>query len=667
MAKRKTDKADRSASSAPPAEAAVTDLRYREMTIAVEERAADDKDTRLAISISSETPVERYDWWDDERFMEVLDHSEKAVDLGYARDGLPFLVGHDSRDMVGLVEDIALKDGKLRGLVKFSRSQRAKDVEQDMRDGIRKKISVGYTYDREQSTREQKSPKDLPTVTLHRWKPLEASSVPIPADYEVGVGRSAELVAARSRHLSSKHNAAPEKAEESTVKDDDTAAPEKNGAAITDVRSAEDARMKNVAELAAMNKMEGIFAAGVGAGKDADAIMSDIRTEHKRRLAAGEQAIQNGGGTGVVQLTEKEEKQYSLTRAIRSFAGDDEAGFEMEISQSIAKKLGRETRGPGFFFPTNVRSVIPRGMDAMTARYATRAGLSNAATVGAETVFDVPGSFIELLRNRALVLRLGATMYPGLQGPVTFPKQVAAGTAYWMPENGGTDVTDSNLVLGTVTLVPNTLQSSSSYSRQLLRQSTIDIENLVRADLAAIHALAIDTAAINGPGSGNAPLGIIPDTNCNTVALGTNGAAPTYAHATQMVEEVEKDNADTGGPAGYLTTPSVKRKWANTQIFTSEGVAVWSGGQDGRVYNYPAFSTNQIPSNLTKGTSTTVNHAIIFGYWANLLIGEWGAMEMIVDPYRLKKQGMIEITSFQMADIDKKYAQAFCVVSDALP
>lgn len=444
-------------------------------------------------------------------------------------------------------------------------------------------------------------------------------------------------------------------------------APDNGAAQITVARSHEDARMKDVAELATMMKMEGVFARGIGEGKSADAIRADIRAEVGRRTAAGEQAIQNGGGAGVVQLTEQEEKQYSLTRAISSFAGDAEAGFEMEVSQSISKAFGRETRGPGFFFPTNIRSVIPRGMNALNVRYAQRAGLSNAATVGAETVFDVPGSFIDLLRNRAMVLRLGATMYPGLVGPVTFPKQVAAGTAYWMPENGGTDVTDSNLVLGTVTLVPNTLQSSSSYSRQLLRQSTIDTDNLVRADLAAIHALAIDTAAINGPGSGNAPLGIIPDTNCNTVALGTHGAAPTYTHMVQMVEEVEKDNANVGGAGGYLTTPSVKRKLATTQIFTSEGVAVWSGGQDGRVYNYAAYSTNQVPSNLTKGTSTAVAHGIIFGFWENLLIGEWGAMEIIVDPYRLKKQGMIELTSFQMADIDKKYAQAFCVVSDALP
>jgi HK97 family phage major capsid protein len=630
-----------------------SDVSYREMSIAVDaERARDEGDARTPIAISSETPVERYDWWEDERFLEVLDHSTEAIDLSYARDGLPFLVGHDSRDMVGLVEDVQIgKDGLLRGMVKFSRSQRAQEIEQDIRDGIRKKISVGYTYEREHITRQQKSPKELPTVTLHRWKPLEASSVPIPADYNVGVGRSAELVAARSLHLSSKRNAAPQ-AEEPTMAENANAVPAENGAAqITAVRDANDARMKDVAEMSAMLKMEGVFAAGMAAGKSPEDIRADLKSEQARRLAAGEQAIQNGGGPGVVQLTEREQRQYSLTRAINAAAGEGEAGFEMEVSNEIGRKIGRQS-SKGFYFPT-------------TVGHGQRAGLYNAATVGAETVFDVPGSFIDLLRKKARVLQAGATMLSGLQGPVTFPKQTAAGTAYWMPENGGTDVTDSNLVLGTVTLVPLTIQSSSSFSRQLLRQSTIDVEGLVRADLAAIHALAIDLAALNGSGSGQ-PLGIIQNTNCNTVALGTHGAAPTYTAMVQMEEEVEKDDADTGTGA-YITTPSVKRKLKTTQIFTSEGVAIWSGGPTGTVNGYTAYSTNQVPNNLTKGTSTTVCHGIVFGHWANLLIGEWGAMEIIVDPFSLKKQGMIEITSFQMADVDVKYAQAFCVVSDALP
>jgi len=518
-------------------------------------------------------------------------------------------------------------------------------------DGIRQYVSPGYRISR---VRREKGIDGTDQYRVTRWMPFEVTFVPAPADMDAGVGRSADGAAQPVEIENPEPITALPQAKENTVSDTPTASD--NGAGRVEVRSLDDGKMKNAAETAAMLKMEGVFARGVSEGKDAEAIMADLRSEHNRRVAAGEQAVQNGGGQGVVQLSEREEKQYSLARAIRAAAGEEAANFEMEVSREIGKKIGRENP-KGFWFPTNI-STYSTGQ---------RAGLYNAATVGAETVFDVPGSFIELLRKRMRVAQAGATILSGLHGPVTFPKQVTAGTAYWMPENGGSNVTASNLVLGTVTLTPKTVQSTSSFSKQLLAQASIDTENLIRNDLAAIHALAWDLAALNGAGSGSEPLGIIPDTNCNTVALGTHGAAPTYISMVQMEEQVELDDADNTGGGAYITTPAIKRKLKVTQDFpTSNGNAIWSGGIVGEVNGYAAYSTNQVPSNLTKGTSTTVCHGIVFGHFANLLLGEWGAMEIIVDPYSLKKQGMIEITSFQMGDIAKKYAQSFCVVSDAI-
>jgi hypothetical protein len=53
------------------------------------------------------------------------------------------------------------------------------------------------------------------------------------------------------------------------------------------------------------------------------------------------------------------------------------------------------------------------------------------------------------------------------------------------------------------------------------------------------------------------------------------------------------------------------------------------------------------------------SHGIIFGVWAFLLFGQWGALEIITDPYALKKQGMIEVTTYLMVDIALRYAAAF--------
>ena len=108
-------------------------------------RAADGgTDDSIPVVFSSEYPVVRYDWWNDERYLEVLVHSRDAIDLGRAARGLPFLDSHDMREQIGRVESIELRsDGKLAGRVRFSRRQVAQDFRQDIVDGIRGELSVG--------------------------------------------------------------------------------------------------------------------------------------------------------------------------------------------------------------------------------------------------------------------------------------------------------------------------------------------------------------------------------------------------------------------------------------------------------------------------------------------------------------------------------------------
>jgi HK97 family phage major capsid protein len=291
---------------------------------------------------------------------------------------------------------------------------------------------------------------------------------------------------------------------------------------------------------------------------------------------------------------------------------------------------------------------------------------SITSTKGTELKFIQAGSFIDMLRNKARVMQLGATVLAGLDGPVTFPVQNAAGTATWMAENSGSDVSDSNLTLTTRTLTAKTLMSSTSFSRQLLRQSVIDVENLVRSDLAAIHAIALDLAAIAGTGASNQPTGVLTNTSVGVYTLGAQGGTASYTMAVGLEFTVENANANIGS-LGYLTTPGIKATLKTVaQLTNTSGIPVWTGGPEGIVNGYPAYSSKQVPNNLTKGTQTTVCHAVLFGVWSQLYIGEWGALEIITDPYRLKKQGMIELTSFQMADIMLRYPEAFAVTKDAL-
>jgi hypothetical protein len=315
-------------------------------------------------------------------------------------------------------------------------------------------------------------------------------------------------------------------------------------------------------------------------------------------------------------------------------------------------------RHGGILIPT---TIALRGADQILARRGVpqyRAGLdTKTSTKGIELVFTEAGSFIELLRNRAMVAQLGATLLPGLQGNVAFPRQTGAATLVWVTENPGADVAESNVTLDQVLLSPKTAQATTSYSRQLLAQSVIDVDGLVMDDLAAVNALGVDLAALHGTGAPQ-PTGIYSATGVNSVAF---GGSVTYQKLVDMETEVASDNADIGTMA-YLATPQARGKGKVTPELSGQlSQAIWRGSE---VNGYRAEVTNQLKKNLGVGTN---EHGLVFGVWSQLLIGEWGTLELITDPYRLKKQGMIEVTSFLMADVAIRHGESFCKATGLIP
>jgi HK97 family phage major capsid protein len=410
-----------------------------------------------------------------------------------------------------------------------------------------------------------------------------------------------------------------------------------------------EARRRQLAETAREHGIEEVFARGMAEGQDTEALSRSMFDALKERMKKGPQFAAR------VSMSEREEREYSVAKAIL-LSDSGENGFEREISDEIAKRLpqGYKPAG-GLFVPTNLGQSQQR-----TALEASTSSLGGAA------VFTQYGGMIDLLRNNAFVIQAGATVLPGLDAPVSFVKQLTPGVAYWVDEASGSDVTESNLTLGLVSLTPKTLQATQAFSRQLLVQArrVMQAEQMVRNDLARIHALAIDAAAIAGTGTLQ-PLGITKSTNVGTVTIGAQGGVPTYDFLVD--QEVQVRAGNVAGELAYLTTPGIAGKLKKTQRFaTTNGEAVWTGDLiNGRANGARAFATNQVPSNLTKGSQTTICHAIIAGAFQNMIIGEFGAVEIITDPYSKKKQGLLEVTSFQMVDLNWRYDAAFSVILDA--
>lgn len=635
---------------------------------------------RFTVCVSSETRVER--WFGGE----ILDHGKGSVDLTRFKKGLALRVVDDLDGthmrgvQVGVVEDPELKDGKLYGVARFSRSAKAQEVKQDILDGIRGAVSVGYRI--RNMVLEESDKQKGDTYRAMKWQPQEVSLVGVPADVVAAFERSQD----QGQEAVEITRAAGAQTGARRMKPDETTTTETPAARVTGGEDAavqaERKRTSDILTLGKKHNMGERAAKAVDDGISVDAFRQAVLDERYGRTVEEVNPDTPPAGKHAVTLTGKEAKRYSVSRAILAAAGirDRKAkadpSFETDIHEEIAGRLGEPVKGD-FYVPANlqvdpvaaeVRERIMEALPLQIRRYfeqnaGARAALDTAtATKGQELKFIEPGSFIELLRNRMMVKALGARVLTGLQSDVAFPRQTGAGSFSWVPESPTADVATSNLLLDRLTLSPKIGQSNTSYSRKLLVQSIPSIDMLVREDLAAINALGVDLAAINGPGT-TTPTGILNTAGIGSVTLGANGGNVTYDFMVDLETQIAVANADLGAMA-YLTTPQQRGKLKKVaQISASTGIPVWFQNE---VNGYAAAASNQVPSNLTKGTSTTICHAIILGNWLEVLIGQWGELEIIADPYSLKKRGDIEVTTFLMVDVGLRHPASFAAIKDAL-
>lgn len=589
------------------------------------DRAAINEESRtVELAFASETPYER--WWG----VEILDLAQPSVRLGRLTAGGPLLMDHDSRDHIGVIESVQIGTDRVgRAVVRFGKSARAEEVFQDVKDGIRRNVSVGYMIHKAVLV-EQNEEQDTYRVT--DWEPFEVSLVSVPADASVGIGRSAdaespiEFIPLQEKQIMSDINVEEVRAE--AVKSE----------------------QKRTQEIIAMGEQfkaygaDGVAAEHLRAGKSVEETRAAIMTK------IGTRALPSAD----IGMTQEEARSFSFVRAIQAAVlikdgkfsqARDIGGFELDASDAVAKKMGRESRG--FFVPNEVQK---------------RDLLVGTPTAGGNTVATdlLASSFIDLLRNKMAVTGLGAKFLTGLVGQIAIPRQTAGATAYWVAENGAP--TESQQAFDQVTMTPKTLGAFTDITRKLLLQSSIDVEGLVRNDLATVIAMAIDLAAINGSGASNQPTGILNTAGIGSVAGGTNGLIPTWGNLVDLESQVAVANADLGA-LGYLTNAKVRGKLKQVSKVSGQNGFIW---EDGTVNGYATGVSNQVPSNLTKGTASGICSAILFGNFADLIIGQWGNLDIMVDPYTGSTAGTVRVVALQDVDVAVRHAESFAAMKDAL-
>ncbi len=296
--------------------------------------------------------------------------------------------------------------------------------------------------------------------------------------------------------------------------------------------------------------------------------------------------------------------------------------------------------------------------------YSKRAMNVTTTTAGGHLVQTTVQDTITALRPRLFTESLGATMLTGLVGNIDIPRNDGVGTATWEGEADAN--AETTPTLDKISLSPNRLGAYTEITKQITAQAQNEsMEQFVRSDLEKAIRIAVDYAAINGLGSGNQPKGILPYTGIGSVVGGNNGAAPDWADIVGLETAIAVDNADLGALA-YLSTPGIRGKLKTTEKASSTAQFIWGGGIQGEMNGYAAYASTQVPSTLSKGTSTGVCHAIIFGNWNDLIIANWAGLDIVVDPYSLSKTAKIQLVVNSWWDIDLRHPESFAAMQDAL-
>lgn len=644
----------------------------------MEVRSFDAEKRTVELAFSSEAPVQR--WFG----FEVLDHSPESIRLDRMRDGAALLLNHDWDDQIGVVESVSIdSDRKGRAVVRFSRSKDADDVFQDVMDGIRRHVSVGY---RIHAAKLESTEGDEDTYRITDWEPYEISIVSVPADPSVGVGRSLEIpqedgkrpkgdAGTIERGTTAKNSTTEEvrTMNEKILRDgkgnlvramvdaegkilevlemlEEAGADVRN--AQTGAARAERERTASILQMGTQYDCRELAEKAVAAGDTVDAfraaVLDHINTRGAKKPAGQPAQPSQRSGTPLsemqsadIGLTDQEVRNYSIFRAVRALqpnatrADREAAAFELECSETAQRQLGKTAQG----------ILIPQ--DVLNSRAFNAGGAANTpnGAQSGQNLVDTTfmgGSFIDMLRNRTTIMRLATTM-GGLVGNVDIPRQTGGATAYWLGE--GEDAQEGTPTIGQLELSPKTLGAFTDITRRLLMQSSMDAEGIVRRDLVNAMAQAIDFAGYYGSGAGNQPRGIKNYTGINAVDFAA--ALPTFEELVAMESAIAADNADIG-QMGYIGNAAFRGHCKTKAKFgTGTESTIWEPGNT--INGYNTEITNQIAAG-----------DVFFGNFADMLIGMWGGLDLTVDPYSLSRSGGLRIVVFQDVDFVLRRVESFC-------
>lgn len=609
-------------------------------------KTVDEKQRSVEAILNTENAVQVLDW---ERW-EVIDEILLADGMRFHGDQVVMLDSHrrsGTENVIGSIRDIRTEGSQNIGRLVFaSDDERAERVWNLVRQGHLTDVSVGYRVDEaidlkpgtsiKIGARDFKNDGKSVMRISQKWTLREASPVPIGANEEAKVREAIEANKITKVEPETKREIdMPEPkeivGEALEIKVDTT----KIEAAAADKAGKERAAEVNeIFTLAGQWDMNKEAAEAIREGKSLDQFRAMILD----KKTAGKAAVDTQRSD--IGLTPKETEKYNLGRAIRSIitGRPQDAPFEREVTEATAKTQGRKFDGNTILVPNEVMHRINHIDPQQAALWGQRAMTIASGGTGLVGTEHLSGSFIDMLRNRIALTKLGARVISGLSGNISIPKQTGASTFEWVTEGGS--VTGGDPAFGSVTGSPKTGRGKVSFSRELLLQGLPSVDGLVLDDLAMVTALGFDLGGISGDGTSGAPTGILETSGIGDVI----GTTFDWEKLVEFETDVRAANGDVGSMA-YLTNATVNGLLKTRE--KSSGYPVFLA-ENGMANGYPVEVSNQVPANT-----------MIFGVFSQALLALWGVLAIEVDIYTAADAGNVVIRSFQSGDWLIRQAAAF--------
>ena len=618
------------------------EMLYR--SLSVTESEVNEETRTIRFPVASDKPVEV-----GASFFEVLSHAPGALRMGQRQTSMSLLFNHDRDHLLGVVEGLDQDAHRTYATVRFAKTDEGERAFQLVKDRILVNVSCGYrVFSCDQSERGDQ-------FVATDWEIFEVSLVTIPADPSVGVYRSFTLNSEVNNMPNNQDTAGKTGAGVDKARDLD----------VSNIREQERTRIQGIEAMCRdfnipMEQRNAFINDGKSVDQVRALVMDIIRSRGQNPVGDATRSKKDDFNLG---LSDRERSQYSVIRALNAAVTGDwrQAGFERELSDELARRMQRDSSG--FYMPTNISYTTSQ-----------REYLVGTDTKGGNLVATnlMANSFIEALRAKAMVLRLGATMMSGLVGNVAISRQTGTSQTKWLTEEKAT-LESTGATFDQVSLSMKTIAAKSFISRNMLRQSSIDIENFVRMELIKSIALGVDLAALSGSGSEGQPKGIFNQDKVLTVG-NSNGTSISFDLLIDMETKVAEKNADAESMA-YLCNASTIG--ALKKLKNEKGEYIWrdiangfKNGIPGEANGYPVARSNQCRSNIKvdPGSGEVDSSEMFFGNWSDVIIGEWGVLEILPNPYSSNAydNGGIEIRALQSIDIAVRRPESFCVCKNLL-